>query len=164
MELLKIDTRERPKDLINIIKRVLGDDKVSIETLHAADYAVSTWVGIERKRTNNLVSSIVRDYTGGVKEIWGQLKKCMDMYGRVYLLVEGTLEATADPKWCKVEGRMRQVPYVAVQASVDRAQDLGIHVMWTGDMQETALMLKWLYYQTTRSPHAIVMGGRTDGI
>lgn len=147
--LLTISSNERPKDYVDTIRRVVGENRTVVGPLKAADFAVGTTVGVERKRTGNLVSSLVKVLHQGEdreqKELWDQMARCLEMYQRVYLLVEGSLEATADPRVCYAEGRYRKVGWMAIQAALDRVQDMGARLVWVRDGQETALWIRWMY-------------------
>ena len=147
--LLTICSNERPKDYVDTIRRVVGENRTVVGPLKAADYAVGDYVGIERKRVGNLVSSMVKVLHPGTdreqKELWDQLDRCLEMYHRVYLLVEGSLEATADPRVCYADGRYRKVGWMAVQATLDRVQEMGVKLVWTRDGQEAALWIRWCY-------------------
>lgn len=141
---LQISSNERPKDLVNTIRLVVGPGETKVEHLDCADYAVGTVCGVERKKVGNFVSSMVKD-KGDRKELWDQLDRCLNAYQHTYLLLEGRLSSTNDPSSCYADGRYRQVGYLAVQGALWKVQDIGVKVIWTGDYGETALVLKWLH-------------------
>lgn len=146
---LSIDTREKPLDLIRVIRRVVGEEDTEVVKLECADYAVGTVLGVERKRLGNLVSSMVTP-RGDTTELWDQLERCLVAYSHVVLLIEGTLEAVADPKLCVADGRWRKVPYMSVVATLAKVQEKGVMVLWTANVHETSLVLKWLHTVSQR--------------
>ena len=152
--MLTISGNERPKAYVDTIRQVVGEDKTAVGPLKCADYAVGTRVGVERKRTGNLVSSLTKTVHQGTdqedKELWDQMRRCLETYQRVYLLVEGSLEMTTDPKACYAEGRYRKVGWVAVQSALNKVQEMGVWLVWTRDIGETALWLKWMHGKTRK--------------
>lgn len=140
---LFISSNERPKELINVIRRVVGESETKVTHLDCADYAVGE-ACVERKKVGNFVSSMVKE-KGEKKELWDQLDRCTKAYQHPYLFLEGNLSSTNDPSSCYADGRYRQVGYLAVQAAICKVQDMGVTVVWTGDYNETAIMLKWIH-------------------
>lgn len=138
------DRREKPKELIEVVTRVVGD--VTPGWLSSGDYTTASKVwGVERKRIGNLASSIAKKMKDGSKEFFNQLERCLQEYGRVYLVVEGLpVEATGDVRESVVEGRYRRVPYLSIQSAILWAQERGVRVVWTAGFTETALFLNYL--------------------
>lgn len=140
---LLISSNERPKMFIEMMVRELGEDRVEVCHLDEGDYV---WrdVVVERKKVDNLVSSIVKRKTSGKRELWDQLERCKESGRTVVLLVEGTLIATSDAKECIADGKHRRVPYLAVQSSIVAAQRKGVIVVHTDGMRETIKFLSWV--------------------
>lgn len=148
---LRIDRRERPRDFVDLVRLVVGEDRTELALLPCADYAVGTALGVERKTAGNLVSSMTAKVASGEKELWDQLGRCQQQYGAVALLVEGRLEAAlGDPRGCIADGRARKVPWLAVQGTLWKVQDQGIRVVQVRTKDETCLALKWLWEKYRR--------------
>lgn len=144
---LTISSNERPKFLIDDLKASLGEGNYEVGRLDCADYALGTDLGVERKRADNLVSSLVKklDKEGRPTELDDQMRRCLTKYKRVVLLVEGhVLVQTSAPSDLIVDGRIRHVPYMAVQAKLLKLQEKGVRIIWTDGMTETIATLVWL--------------------
>lgn len=145
---LYIDTREKPPEAVEVITMLMGRDKVERRTLPEGDYAAEggDWV-VERKRISDLVSSMVKHYkVGGGNVLFDQLERCLDKYRRVFLLVEGRPVEVAGGSFSEsvVSGRYRKVPYLSHIGALLHIQDMGVRVVWTAGIQETAMFLFYL--------------------
>lgn len=153
-----IDQREKPDEYRERAQRVL---KGSVDFLPEGDYLIckdggtthsrETHMLVERKTTDNLVSSIVKKKANGRIELFDQLERCKLVADRVVLLVEGSL--CHDPHslkacWTQKEGkarRRRDVGYTAVQGALWHVQkELGVVVVWTESYDATLTMLEYL--------------------
>jgi len=93
---------------------------------------------------------MVKKMPSGETELFDQLGRCCRTYGRSILLVEGRLGAGRTPRGCIAGGRSRGVPYLAVQATLLKVQEMGVDVLWTNDSGETAKVLKWLWERANK--------------
>ena len=155
--MITIDSRETPPEYRERAVSVLGG---SIATLQAGDYLICKCSGVthsreghtlvERKTTDNLVSSLVRKKANGRLEVFDQLERCKVDAECVILLVEGQLRPDKDSLkscWTQKEHkreRKRKVAYCAIQGALMHIQRDGVIVLWTQTYDETLVVLDYL--------------------
>ncbi len=146
---ITIDIQEKPKELRERARLALHG---VVEHLECGDYLVvgkSTSL-VERKTTDNLVSSVVHKTAGGAMELYDQLERCLKTGHRVVLLVEGDIwPHPYDAKKCWVRkekgvAKEREVPYMAIVGVLLKVQEMGVQVIWTDTFDTTLLVLQYL--------------------
>lgn len=103
------------------------DCDVQKKLLLCADFLVSDRVCIERKTVNDFVNSITD------KRLFQQLKNMKDNFEKPILIIEGeeTLYGSLQPNI--IRGALSSI-----------AIDLGIPIIWTRDMADTAGIVYWI--------------------
>lgn len=129
-ETLKIvvDYREAKSGVANVLDR-LGVE-VAFAALEIGDYVVSDRLAIERKRTDDFVSSLI----DGKRNLFAQLSDLTRVYQKPVLIIEGTELFTC-----------RQINPNAIYGSlISIAIDFGVSLLYSRDEEETAAILKML--------------------
>jgi ERCC4-type nuclease len=121
--LIFVDSREN--SIIEYFKQY--DCEIQKKMLLCADFLVSDRVCIERKTVNDFVNSITD------KRLFQQLKNMKDNFERPILIIEGeeTLYGTLQPNI--IRGALSSI-----------AVDLGVPIIWTRDMADTAGIVYWI--------------------
>ncbi|AKB59908.1 DEAD/DEAH box helicase [Methanosarcina barkeri] len=123
-----VDFREAKSGVANVL------DKLGVEiiftTLEIGDYVVSDRLAVERKRTDDFVSSLV----DGKRNLFAQLSNLTRVYQKPVLIIEGTELFTS-----------RQINPNAIYGSlISIAVDFGVSLLYSRDEEETAAILKML--------------------
>ena len=121
--LIFADSRER--DILEYFKQY--DCEVQKKMLLCADFLVSDRVCIERKTVKDFVQSITD------KRLFQQLSNMKENFERPLLIIEGkeSLYGTLQPN--VIRGALSSI-----------AIDLGIPIIWTMDIADTAGMIYWI--------------------
>ena len=121
--LIFADSRER--DILEYFKQY--DCEVQKKMLLCADFLVSDRVCIERKTVKDFVQSITD------KRLFQQLSNMKENFERPLLIIEGkeSLYGTLQPN--AIRGALSSI-----------AIDLGIPIIWTMDIADTAGMIYWI--------------------
>ncbi|MEM1928702.1 MAG: ERCC4 domain-containing protein [Thermofilaceae archaeon] len=126
--MIVVDYRERgsgvPEALIKL------GSPLEFKSLDVGDYLVSSDVCIERKSSNDLVSSIID------KRLFEQVRRLKRAYGKPVLIVEGGLAETL---------RFRRVSYPQVYGALAAVMSMGVTVLSTTSYLETARVIYCLY-------------------
>jgi len=123
-----VDYRETKSGVANVLEK-LGME-VFFATLEIGDYVVSDRLAVERKRTDDFVSSLI----DGKRNLFAQLSDLTRVYEKPVLIIEGTELFTS-----------RQINPNAIYGSlVSIAIDFGVSLLYSRDEEETAAILKLL--------------------
>ncbi len=121
--LIFVDTRE--SNILDYFNQY--DCTVQRKMLLSGDFVVSDRVAIEKKTVKDFVSSIID------KRLFSQLKIMKDNFEKPLLIIEGreSLYGTLSPNM--IRGALAAVTV-----------DLGIPVLWTEDLADTAGLVFWI--------------------
>ncbi len=121
--LIFVDTRE--SNILDYFSQY--DCTVQRKMLLSGDFIVSDRVAIEKKTVKDFVSSIID------KRLFSQLKAMKDNFEKPLLIIEGreSLYGTLSPNM--IRGALAAVTV-----------DLGIPVLWTEDLADTAGLVFWI--------------------
>lgn len=123
-----VDYRETKSGVANVLEK-LGME-VFFATLEIGDYVVSDRLAVERKRTDDFVSSLI----DGKRNLFAQLSDLTRVYEKPVLIIEGTELFTS-----------RQINPNAIYGSlVSIAIDFGVSLLYSRDEEETAAIMKML--------------------
>ncbi len=129
-EILKIvvDYREAKSGVANVLDK-LGME-ITFAALEIGDYVVSDRLAVERKRTDDFVSSLI----DGKRNLFAQLSDLARVYEKPVLIIEGTELFTS-----------RQINPNAIYGSLASIGiDFGVSLLYSRDEEETAAILKVL--------------------
>ncbi|HEY3362861.1 MAG TPA: DEAD/DEAH box helicase [Methanosarcina sp.] len=123
-----VDYRETKSGVANVLEK-LGME-VFFATLEIGDYVVSDRLAVERKRTDDFVSSLI----DGKRNLFAQLSDLTRVYEKPVLIIEGTELFTS-----------RQINPNAIYGSlISIAIDFGVSLLYSRDEEETAAIMKML--------------------
>jgi Fanconi anemia group M protein len=123
-----IDYRETKSGVAKVLDR-LGME-LNFAALEIGDYVVSDRIAVERKRTDDFVTSLI----DGKHNLFAQLSNLARVYDKPVLIIEGGDLFT-----------FRQLNPNSIYGSlVSIAIDFGISILYSRDEEETAAMLKML--------------------
>jgi Fanconi anemia group M protein len=123
-----IDYRETKSGVAKVLDR-LGME-LNFSALEIGDYVVSDRIAVERKRTDDFVTSLI----DGKRNLFAQLSNLARVYQKPVLIIEGGDLFT-----------FRQLNPNSIYGSlVSIAIDFGISILYSRDEEETAAMLKML--------------------
>ncbi len=123
-----IDHRETKSGVAKVLDR-LGME-LNFAALEIGDYVVSDRIAVERKRTDDFVTSLIN----GKHNLFAQLSNLARVYEKPVLIIEGGDLFT-----------FRQINPNSIYGSlVSIAIDFGISILYSRDEEETAAMLKML--------------------
>jgi Fanconi anemia group M protein len=114
------DTRE--KDIIELLKK--HDCHVVEKMLEVADFVVYEDIGVERKRAEDFVQSMIDG------RLFEQMENLTDSFERPLLIIEGSNLYDRDVHENAIRGALASV-----------ALDYGVPMIWTRDKQDTAALL-----------------------
>jgi len=114
------DTRE--KDIIELLKK--HDCRVVEKMLEVADFIVYEDIGVERKRAEDFVQSIIDG------RLFEQMENLTDSFERPLLIIEGNNLYDRNVHENAIRGALASV-----------ALDYGVPMIWTRDKQDTAALL-----------------------
>ncbi|MEM4679873.1 MAG: ERCC4 domain-containing protein [Thermofilaceae archaeon] len=123
-----VDYRERGSGVPEALVK-LGPP-LKFESLDVGDYLVSNDICIERKSSNDLVSSIID------KRLFEQVRRLKRAYEKPVLIVEGELSETL---------RFRRVSYPQVYGALAAVMSMGVTVLSTTSYLDTARVIYYLY-------------------
>src|ERR1035437_4383873 len=123
-----IDYRETKSGVVQVLDK-LGME-LNFAALEIGDYVVSDRIAVERKRTDDFVTSLI----DGKHNLFAQLSNLARVYEKPILIIEGGDLFT-----------FRQLNPNSIYGSlVSIAIDFGISILYSRDEKETAAMLKML--------------------
>ncbi|MBU5557648.1 MAG: ERCC4 domain-containing protein [Candidatus Aenigmatarchaeota archaeon] len=124
--LIFVDNREAKNRVVDALAAY--DCTLQPRMLLVGDYVVSDRVCIERKVTDDFISSIID------KRLFDQMKALKENFEKPLLIIEGP----------SLYGRSGLTPNAIRGALATIAIDWGIPIIWTADETETAGMIYWL--------------------
>jgi len=137
-----VDSREHEtaQAVISALKE-LGCS-VLVSTLTVGDYVVSSEVAVERKRTMDLINSIIDG------RLFQQASNLIESYQEPYIIIEGDLWSTVS---------MRGISRGALIGALVKVSRSGLRILWARDERDTA---QALYSLALASPGLIKISNR----
>ncbi|WP_292000238.1 ERCC4 domain-containing protein [Caldivirga sp.] len=115
---------------------------VLVSTLTVGDYVVSSEVAVERKRTMDLINSIIDG------RLFQQASNLIESYQEPYIIIEGDLWSTVS---------MRGISRGALIGALVKVSRSGLRILWARDERDTA---QALYSLALASPGLIKISNR----
>ncbi|MGC9135738.1 ERCC4 domain-containing protein [Caldivirga sp.] len=115
---------------------------VLVSTLTVGDYVVSSEVAVERKRTMDLINSIIDG------RLFQQASNLIESYQEPYIIIEGDLWSTVS---------MRGISRGALIGALVKVSRSGLRILWARDERDTAQVL---YSLALASPGLIKISNR----
>ncbi len=128
--MIYVDVHE-PKEMAELLAEM--GVEANVRALSPGDYLVGD-VGVERKSLSDFFQSIIR------KRLFDQLKRLVESYPRQLLVVEGDLD----------EVRLFRNPGVFWGAFLYVSMDIGVPIIFTSELNQTAVLLATLGQKLSR--------------